>query len=260
MSDLVVAGVQCALSWEDAVSNRKRIGKRLESLDRAVDIIILPEMFTTGFSMRPQPVAEKMDGTTAEWMRSCAMKYDAIITGSVIIEENGKYFNRMLWITPDGGVEYYDKRHLFSLAGEDELYAAGQEIKIVEFKGWRINLNICYDLRFPVWSRNTSNYDCIIYVANWPVPRIQAWSTLIRARAIENQCYVIGINRIGTDENDNVYNGHSAIIDMEGKYLVQAGEEETILYSSLNKSGLTEFRGKFPFYRDADAFELKREA
>ncbi len=257
MDVLKVACVQTTLTWEDPERNRKHLAGIIKSIDQSVDVIVLPEMFTTGFSMEPAPIAESMTGNTVDWMRIIAEKANAVIAGSVIIEENGNYYNRLLWITPVGHLEYYDKRHLFSLAGEDGAYSSGNEIKIVEYNSWKICLNICYDLRFPVWSRNVSSYDCAIYVANWPTPRIKAWSSLLMARAIENQSYVVGVNRLGSDRNNNQYNGHSAIIDMEGNYLAEASDSEKIIYATLSKNELLSFRSKLPFNNDRDEFILK---
>lgn len=256
MEELQIALVQSSIVWEDAEQNRIHFGEKIHSISSPIDIIVLPEMFTTGFSMHPRPLAEMIDGPTVNWMQLLAKQKDAVITGSVIIEDEGSYFNRMMWVTPAGDAEFYDKRHLFSLAGEDDKYSAGSEIRVVEYKGWKFCLNVCYDLRFPVWSRNTTNYDCLIYVANWPVLRVQAWSTLLRARAIENQCYVIGVNRVGEDKNQNLYNGQSVVIDMAGETVLDGGDKNEVFITELDRNNLQQFKDKFPFYRDADRFSI----
>ncbi|MCL4165019.1 UNVERIFIED_CONTAM: hypothetical protein GTU68_012329, partial [Idotea baltica] len=222
MEFLKIAGIQTSLEWENHEANRQNFEGRILAADSEIDILVLPEMFTTGFSMKPERLAEDMQGETIHWMKKLADKTNTVLAGSAIIQDSGRFFNRMLWVEPCGHIEWYDKRHLFTLAGEDDEYTAGGEPKIVDYKGWRINLNICYDLRFPVWSRNANEYDVVIYVANWPSTRIVAWSTLLRARAIENQCYVVGVNRIGLDANAKNYSGQSTIIDMEGNYLSEA--------------------------------------
>lgn len=256
METLRIAYLQTSLVWEDANANRLHFDQLITSIEEDVDLIILPEMFTTGFSMHPSPLAEKMDGQTPAWLKEKAKTSEAAIYGSVIIEEGGHYFNRGLFVKPNGNVDYYDKRHLFTLAGEDHEYQAGNQIKIIEYKDWRFCLNICYDLRFPVWARNRESYDCLIYVANWPKPRVQAWTTLLRARAIENQSYVVGVNRVGEDANENIYSGQSAVIDMEGNYISQAEDQAGVFISELSKTKLSAFKDRLPFYRDADSFDI----
>jgi len=254
---LNIAGIQSDLTWENPAANRSHFADKIDSLDKETDVVVLPEMFSTGFSMNPQPLAETMNGETIEWMKLMANKTKAVMAGSLIIQEADNYFNRFLWVQPDGNIHYYDKRHLFSLAGEHHEYTSGKSQAIIDYKGWKICLNVCYDLRFPVWSRNTTGYDLLIYVANWPKPRVAAWTTLLRARAIENQSYVVGVNRIGEDANANEYNGQSAMIDMEGNYLTQADNADVIIQTNLSKTDLKEFRDRLPFYKDADRFELK---
>jgi omega-amidase len=218
-------------------------------------------MFTTGFSMNPSQLAEKMDGESVEWMRKMATQYRLILTGSLIIEEEGHYFNRLIWMLPTGVLGYYDKRHLFAFAGEDQHYTAGDKRLITAVNGWRFNLQVCYDLRFPVWARQQiingePEYDVLVYVANWPERRRQAWTTLLQARAIENQCYVIGVNRIGEDGNGIYHSGDSMVIDPLGEILFAQKDQETIHTLTLNKERLTEVRQSLPFLKDGDGFGL----
>ena len=194
--------IQSDIIWEDKVSNLKNYQNKISQIE-STDLIVLPEMFTTGFSMNPKDISETMSGETIQWMKSNASKMNSAICGSIIIEEDDKYFNRFIWVNPDGSICQYDKKHLFSFAGEDKNYTAGNEKIIIEYKGWKICPLVCYDLRFPVWSRNSEDYDLLIYVANWPTKRKLAWKSLLVARAIENQCYVIGVNRVGKDENNH---------------------------------------------------------
>ncbi len=256
MQELSIAAIQTTLSWENPVANHIHFGQKIDSIDRPVDIVLLPEMFSTGFSMTPQPLAETMTGPTIEWMHKMAEQLDSVVAGSVIIQENNQYFNRFLFVRPSGEVEHYDKRHLFTLAGEHKQYTGGHVKKTVDVNGWRIRLNVCYDLRFPVWARNESDYDVLLYVANWPMARVQAWSTLLRARSIENLSYVIGVNRIGQDANNNSYNGQSAILDMAGTYLAQGFDHDEIIYAKLSYEKLVDFRTNFPFHQDADDFSI----
>jgi predicted amidohydrolase len=266
MTPLKISLIQSALHWEDPKANRESFAKKIAALD-STDLIILPEMFTTGFSMASTKVSEKMDGDSMEWMRSMAAKSGAVICGSLIIEEAGHYFNRLIWMRADGSYEHYDKRHLFRMADEDQHFSQGTEKLIVELKGWNICPLICYDLRFPVWSRNTyetdrktfarAEYDLLIYVANWPAPRTAAWSKLLLARAIENQVYVAAVNRIGKDGKDIDYLGASAVIDAKGDELWKAsdGKEETVTIE-IDKESLDKFRKKFPLGMDADDFRI----
>jgi predicted amidohydrolase len=219
-------------------------------------VVILPEMFSTGFSMNVKPLAEKMDGETVEWMKKIASSKKIILTGSLIVEEGGKYFNRLIWMLPNGEYGVYDKRHLFAYGDEHNHYSSGNKRFIAQVKGWKINLQVCYDLRFPVWARQQSagEFDLLIYVANWPERRITAWKTLLQARAIENQCYVVGVNRVGDDGNNIHYCGDSMIIDPLGEILYQRSNEEDAFTYTLQKEKLNEVREKFPFWKDADTF------
>lgn len=249
--------VQANLHWEDRDANLQRIDKLLEDIEGS-DLILLPEMFTTAFSMNSAQLAEKMNGPTMQWMASKAKEKQAVICGSLIIEEGGKYFNRLIWMRPDGTYEVYDKRHLFRMADEEKHFAGGSKQLIVDLKGWRVCPLICYDLRFPVWSRRRPdlNYDLLLYVANWPSPRASAWEKLLYARAIENQSYVAGLNRVGEDGKGNGYIGKSMIIDAKGEALWQGKDQETAQTISLDKNELEQFRKKFPVGMDADEFEI----
>ena len=251
-----VALIQSSLFWENPIANRNHFEEKINSLTEQVDLIVLPEMFSTGFTMNPSLVAETMQGETILWLQSLAKAKKSAITGSLIIKEDNKFYNRLVFVFPSGEIQFYDKRHLFTLAGEDKIYTAGREKLIVEYKGFKICLLICYDLRFPVFSRNIENYDVLIYVANWPKVRINAWDALLKARAIENMSYVIGVNRTGTDTNNLEYNGHSQIIDFSGNYLVEPQENEEFYSTTLHKSDLLEFREKFGFLNDRDRFTV----
>lgn len=256
-TDLQIAIVQKDLVWQDAQENKNQLDVLLSGINN-VDIIILPEMFTTGFSMNPKSLAEKMNGRTVNWMQKKARELKSALVGSIIIEEQNKFYNRLLFVHPNGKVESYDKRHAFTLAGEDKEFSVGSSKLIVDFKGWKICPLICYDLRFPVWSRNVENYDMLIYVANWPKPRINAWNTLLKARAIENMSYCIGVNRVGLDAKEHIYSGNSIAIDYLGKELTQIAEnKEVILYATLNKIGLIATREKLSFLNDKDKFVIK---
>jgi predicted amidohydrolase len=223
---------------------------------------VLPEMFSTGFSMKPERLAETMDGPTLQWMKNVAATKKVILTGSVIIEENGNYYNRLVWMLPNGQYGYYDKRHLFAYGEEDKHYASGSKRLIASVNGWKVNLMVCYDLRFPVWARQQFDedrnfeYDVLIYVANWPERRNTAWKSLLRARAIENQCYVIGVNRVGNDGSDIYHSGDSTVIDPLGEILYEKAHDEDIFTIQLNKDQLNSIRKKFQFWRDADDFEI----
>ncbi|HEX8326015.1 MAG TPA: amidohydrolase [Hymenobacter sp.] len=259
MADLTVSFVQTALHWHDAAANRGSLDIALAGLTAPTDLIVLPEMFTTGFSMAAPELAEPMDGPTVAWLRAHAAAHNAVVTGSVIIEENGAYYNRLLWVRPDGSLSYYDKRHLFTLAGEQHTYTPGTAHLVEEWRGWRICPLVCYDLRFPVWSRNqpVAPYDLLLYVANWPAVRRTAWSTLLRARAIENVACALGVNRIGQDGLGHDYSGDSALIDAKGNYLVEAESESGVFTHTLSRTELDEFRAKFTALNDGDAFELR---
>jgi omega-amidase len=264
MSTLSITIIQADLRWEDKQANLQHLTEKINSAGKT-ELIILPEMFSTGFSMQPAKLAEKMNGPTVEWMKKTAAEKRVIVTGSVIIEENGNFFNRLIWMLPNGQYGMYDKRHLFAFAGEDLQYTAGTKRLIASVKGWKINVQVCYDLRFPVWSRQNPQqssdqqheYDVLVYVANWPERRSLAWKTLLQARAIENQCYVIGVNRVGTDGNDIHYSGDSMIIDPLGEIIHTKKEEEEVFTFSLDKEKIEEVRLKYPFWKDADHFFIE---
>ncbi len=249
--------IQTSLFWEQPEKNLEMFDSYLNSIELcSVDILVLPEMFTTGFSMNTSLALGHQD-KTVEWMQTRAVMLQAAIAGSIMYYEEGKVFNRLLFVTPIGGVQSYDKRHLFTMAGEDEHYAAGVDRVVVHFKGWRILLQICYDLRFPVFARNKGDYDLIIYTANWPDVRISAWDTLLKARAIENACYTLGVNRVGTDGTGKSYNGHSAVYNMKGECVAAATENEfSRVRGEISLPELQEYRQKFPVLKDADDFKL----
>lgn len=255
--NLRTAVIQVDLSWEHPIKNRDIFSEKIEKIHEEVDLIVLPEMFSTGFSMNASELAEQPQGQTFKWMQETARKKEAAVTGSVIVEDKGNYYNRLYFIFPDGTYKTYDKRHTFTLAKEDKTYTAGKDRLIVEYKGWRICPLICYDLRFPVWARNTEDYDVLIYVANWPETRIHAWDILLQARAIENMSYCIGVNRTGPDGNDYQYNGHTGVYDCLGKALFANDREiEFTEVVTLDKSHLEETRGKLKFLQDRDSFTL----
>ena len=228
---------------------------KFRNLEERTEIIILPEMFSTGFSMAPERLAENMEGPSVQWMKNIAATHKCILTGSLIVEEEGKYYNRMLWMQPNGAVMHYDKRHLFGYADENNHYNEGKKRLIVQVKGFRICLQVCYDLRFPVWARNQGDeYDVLLYVANWPERRSLAWKTLLQARAIENQCYVVGVNRVGKDGKDIAYSGDSSVFGPLGETIWQESGEATVHTVTINKETITNTRNQFPFLRDADKF------
>ena len=251
-----IALFQAPLVWENPIANRKYFEAKIKALAENVDLIVLPEMFTSGFTMNPKAVAETMQGDTIIWLKNLAKAKNAAITGSLVMEENGHFFNRLVFVFPSGEIQKYDKKHLFTLAGEDKIYTAGTEKLIVDYMGFKICPLICYDLRFPVFARNTEDYDVLIYVANWPKIRINAWDSLLKARAIENMCYTIGVNRIGEDANQHEYIGHSQVIDFLGNYDIEPQEIEDIFITTLDKKKLLETRQKFGFLNDRDAFKL----
>lgn len=256
--NLKVTLIQSELHWEDVDQNLEMFAQKIESIQELTDVIILPEMFTTGFSMESAKLAEKMGGKTVCWMKEQAKKTEAVITGSLIIEEGSNYYNRLIWAQPDGAIFTYDKRHLFRMADEGMYFTAGDNRVIIEWKGWKICPLICYDLRFPVWSRNTQPaFDCLIYVANWPEARKEPWIKLLEARAIENQVYVLGLNRVGSDEKGISYSGNSMVIDPKGNDIsnIQSSSNE-IITIELNKKELEDFRDKFPVGLDADDYEV----
>lgn len=253
---LTIELVQTHLLWENPQANRAALQSKIESLQNTADLIILPEMFTTGFTMNAAPFAETMDGETTQWMKEIAQKRNTAVTGSIIINVKDRFFNRLLFVEPNGAITHYDKRHTFTLAGEDRVYEKGLQKIIINYKGWKICPQICYDLRFPVWSRNTEGYDFLYYVANWPKPRINAWDTLLQARAIENMCYCAGVNRVGIDGYGHEYTGNSAVYNMLGTPLATSRNEETVVVR-LDKEQLTLYRQKLRFLEDMDKFTLK---
>src|SRR5687767_1571044 len=290
MSSITFTLIQTRLHWEDKQANLQMLEEKIMGIKEKTQVVVLPEMFSTGFSMKPEELAETMDGETIKWMKRIAAEKNIILTGSVIIGEavsggqtdgfesgqtgtvRPEYYNRLIWMLPNGQHGYYDKRHLFAYAGEDEHYTPGTKRLIASAKGWKINLLVCYDLRFPVWSRLTSppnplfkgegavaapEFDVLIYVANWPERRIHAWKTLLQARAIENQCYVIGVNRVGNDGKEIYYSGDSMVVDPMGEVLYQKSHEEDIFTITLQKEKLEEIRTKLPFWKDGDNFIIQ---
>ena len=257
MQDLKVSAIQASLVWENVDANLQAFSERISDIQSSPDLIVLPEMFSTGFSMNSAALAEKMDGKSISWMAEQASTTSTVITGSLIIEEEAEYYNRLIWMRPDGTFAHYDKRHLFRMMEEDQSFSAGQDKLFVKLNGWMICPLICYDLRFPVWSRNNGDYDVLIYVANWPKPRREAWRTLLRARAHENQAYVIGLNRVGKDVNEIAFAGDSVIIDPKGSEMDEAAEQEQTVEASLSYLKLQDFRSKFPIAMDADKFSIE---
>jgi predicted amidohydrolase len=256
MTELKVAMIQSELVWQDAAANCQFFAQRLAQL-RDIDLVVLPEMFNSGFSMQSMQIAEPMTGPTVRWMQQQAQFYQLAVAGSLAIKTELGVVNRLLFVHPDGHIDHYDKKHLFRMAGEHQHYAPGDARRVVVYKGFRLNLQICYDLRFPVFARNQGDYDALIYVANWPEPRRRVWSTLLTARAMENQAFVLGCNRIGLDGNQFSYSGDSVLLDYQGEPLAtlptgQAG----VLQASLRLSDLQQYRRQFPAALDADAFML----
>ena len=274
MSDLTFTLIQTKLFWEDKAANLKMLEEKINTIQQPTQIIVLPEMFSTGFSMNAKLLAEEMNGPTVEWMKRIAVEKKIILTGSIIIKApslleragDEAFFNRLIWMLPNGQFSYYDKRHLFAYAGEDKYYTAGKKRLIASVNGWKINLQVCYDLRFPVWARQASfpleratgeiEYEVLIYVANWPERRMLAWRTLLTARAIENQCYVIGVNRVGFDGNDIYFSGNSMVRDAMGEVLYEKETDEDVFTITLSKKNLETVRTKLPFLRDGDAFSI----
>lgn len=253
---LKVALLQKDIVWGDPVKNRKNFSNAMELCGKA-DLYILPEMFSTGFCSKSQFFAEPSGNSSLEWMKECTSRFNAAIAGSIAIDEGGIHYNRFYFVKPDGATEFYDKRHLFTYGGEDNFFKGGKERRIVEYNGFRILLQVCYDLRFPVFSRNIKDYDLAIYVASWPASRAEVWSALLKARAIENQCYVIGVNRVG-DDPESHYSGNSIVIDAYGHTVAACTpEKEETVCAELDLAELEEFRKKFPVLEDRDIFELK---
>lgn len=263
---LTITTIQANLAWENKKLNLDKFSQKIEDIPDATEVVLLPEMFSTGFSMNPGDLAESMDGDTVQWMKDIARSKKIVLAGSVIIEEDNQYFNRLICMLPNGQYGWYDKRHLFAYAGEDNYYAQGNKRLIASVKGWKINMQICYDLRFPVWARQQMvsgnsgpiqpEYDILVYVANWPERRNHAWKTLLAARAIENQCYTIGVNRVGEDGNGIVYSGDTTIVSPLGETIYSIAHAEDIFTITLAKQDLNNVREKFPFWKDADNFRI----
>ena len=256
MRDLTVTLIQDDISWQDPQANQQRNQKHVEAVAGKTDLIVLPEMFSTGYYEQPLETFETMQGETVAWMRESAGKYNAVITGSLIMKTGDQFVNRMIWAKPDGEMTWYDKRHLFRFGGEHHHYHSGNKRVVVELGGWRVALFVCYDIRFPVWSRNRDDYDIAIYVANWPNARQYAWDSLLVARAIENQSYVIGVNRLGSNPNGDEYSGGSVILDYLGKPIESCKDCMTVASASLSMADLQEFRAHFPASLDRDNFEI----
>lgn len=279
---LTITLIQTQLFWEDKQANLKMLEEKINSISQRTEIIVLPEMFSTGFTMNAKIMAETMDGPAVEWMRKIATQKKVVLTGSLIIKDitsplsgasvDEAYYNRLIWMLPNGTYGIYNKRHLFAYASEDEHYDAGEKRLIASVNDWKINLQVCYDLRFPVWARQApslpppsgeemlpggeTEYDVLVYVANWPERRSHAWKTLLQARAIENQCYVIGVNRVGNDGNTIYHSGDSMVVDPLGEVLYHKKDEEDICTITLDKNHLNTVREKFPFWKDADFFKI----
>lgn len=266
MQDLKITLIQSDVHWEDTEANLAMFEEKVWQIGNTTDVIVLPEMFTTGFTMAAPKLAEHMNMRTFKWMKQMADQTGALILGSYIVTVHERYFNRLLWMEPGGNFKTYDKRHLFRMANEQKVFTPGESLLIAPWKGWRICPLVCYDLRFPVWSRNKwdpatrkLNYDVLVYVANWPTTRIDAWNTLLKARAIENLSYVVGVNRIGQDGNGIEYNGNSSVISPKGEYIYTNEGTESIRTVALSSNSLEAFRDRFPAYQDADDFEIEFE-
>ncbi len=266
MQDLKITLIQSDIHWEDTEANLAMFEEKVWQIGNTTDVIVLPEMFTTGFTMAAPRLAEHMNMRTFKWMKQMADQTGALILGSYMVKVHERYFNRLLWMEPGGHYKTYDKRHLFRMANEHKVFAPGESLLIASWKGWKICPLVCYDLRFPVWSRNRwdlqtkkLSYDVLIYVANWPTARIDAWNTLLKARAIENLSYVVGVNRIGQDGNDIEYNGSSAIISPKGESIYFNEGTESIRTIDLSSNSLEAFRDRFPAYQDADDFDVAFE-
>lgn len=256
-SNLTISLVQAKLAWEDSTANLKHFTAQLAKLQAGeTDLVVLPEMFTTGFSMRASALAEPSRGGAYDWMAGQAERLQAVVTGSLIVVEDGHYYNRLLWVYPDGRCLHYDKRHLFTLAGEQEYYQPGASRLLAEWHGWKVMPLICYDLRFPVWSRNDLGYDLLLYVANWPAKRRAAWNQLLCARAIENQAYTIGVNRVGQDGNAYPHAGDTSVYDYAGQQLLHLAEVESLVTLKIDRQAQQAFREALPFLSDQDGFSL----
>lgn len=257
MRDLKITLIQTELSWEDISANLEMFDKKIDMIEGKTDLIILPEMFTTGFSMNASDHAQNMSGSSVRWIQDKSRETDADLIGSVIIRENENFFNRLFWAKPTGELFTYDKRHLYRMLGEDKVFSPGNTLITVKLHDWKIRPFICYDLRFPAWTRNINNkYDLAIFIANWPHPRAEHWKTLLLARAIENLCYVVGVNRVGMDGNGNNHTGDSSVIDPQGKILFHKSHEECIHTMTLSYDALQEYRRNFPAWMDADDVSL----
>jgi omega-amidase len=275
MSSLTFTLIQTDLHWEDKAANLQMLEGKINSITEKTEVIVLPEMFTTGFSMQPEKFAETMDGEAMQWMKRLSAEKRVVITGSLVMQENDHYYNRLIWMLPNGQLGIYDKRHLFANGQEDKHYVQGHKRLIASVKGWRINLQICYDLRFPVWARQSLlpadheqdgngqsqkspelEYDVLVYVANWPEPRNHAWKTLLQARAIENQCFAVGVNRVGKDGNGMYHSGDSMLVDPMGHVVYQKAHDEDIATITIQKQDLEDVRSRLPFYKDADPFMI----
>lgn len=255
---LHVSVFQLDLVWENPVANRTKIDEWLRKSNEKADVVFFPEMFTTGFTMEVSKLAETMDGETVTWMKERSSEFQIALCGSLIIYEDGKFFNRLLFVEPSGDIQFYDKRHLFRMGNENGHFGKGAERLIVNYKGWRICPLICYDLRFPVWARNRNEYDILVYSANWPQSRTEVWNTLLKARAIENQSYVVGANRVGVDGNLISYSGNSQLINPKGSLLSEIGDHyKGIVSAGFSYSELIKFRTDFPVLNDADSFHLE---
>jgi len=257
VQDLTVTLIQTTLDWHDAPANRARFDGLIARIDEPTDLIVLPEMFTTGFTMEAERHAEQMDGDTIAWMRLVARDFGVTLCGSLIVEVNGHYYNRLIWMPPDASPGWYDKRHLFRMAGEHRHFTPGRQRAIFELNGWRICPLVCYDLRFPVFSRGIDTFDLLIYIANWPQARRSAWRTLLPARAVENLCYCVGVNRIGTDGNDVAYAGDSMVTDFLGNIAADCDSNEQIVTTRLDGTALQRYRKRFPAHRDADRYRIE---
>lgn len=257
MENLHITLIQSQLHWHNISANLAMFEEKIWTIDQPTDLIILPEMFTTGFTMEAAEFAEPMNLTTFKWMKQMSAQTKAVIVGSYIVVEEGNYYNRLLWMEPDGQFDHYDKRHLFRMAEEHKTFSPGAHKIIKTWKGWNIFPLICYDLRFPVWSRNVNlEYDLSIFIANWPKARRSAWNVLLQARAVENLCYTVGVNRVGVDGKEIAYSGDSAVVDFKGNHLFHKEEEEIIQTILLDKAALERYRTKFPAHQDADNFTV----